>query len=472
VQPLRTLDRPRKQSTLRSAWPFGASIELESLSALLLAIRPSINYREPLFCAFCAPFRPASERRLGVSMRHGDVQEKLQGTNVNGRQDKEDGTPLDDLLSRPVSELVGALDSQDLNLACSFSAVAKCLDMVCEYVGSKISMSESAETSTMLQQDLQRTYEALAKRGILRGFNSCTDALLPLDRELENKDQEKLTGLSSLAFARSRGGGEFTVIIAFAWLAVALIMGPAPTIASLSLVAILVADRFAFSGVVFESIARIVQPARRKQLVQHEAGHFLLAYLLGNPVQACLLDVWSTSKEGITAGTVFFDTELGASTKGRLLSNKLIDRYSVVVMAGIAAEVLTSGKTVGGAADELALGNFLGEGTKISRIVYQARWGVTQAFLLLREHKSAYDALCEALEKGASVGEAIVAIEKALPPDELPSDKRKPKESVPISVSLALNRAELTQKSKALEDKLAIVDKRLVEIMQRLSELQ
>ena len=65
-----------------------------------------------------------------------------------------------------------------------------------------------------------------------------------------------------------------------------------------------------------------------------------------------------------------------------------VDRYCMVVMAGIAGEALEYGKAEGGASDEQAVVQFLGSISSppwgIDRIRDQARWGVVQSVMLLK----------------------------------------------------------------------------------------
>lgn len=125
----------------------------------------------------------------------------------------------------------------------------------------------------------------------------------------------------------------------------------------------------------------------------------------------------------VTAGTSFFDPVLSADiNKRQTVTRPSIDRYSIVVMAGIAAEALNFDKAEGGGGDEMALAAFLSninpnQGSSspwtLDRIRNQARWGACQSILLLREYKACYEALVDALERGGKLGECVYAIEKA-----------------------------------------------------------
>ena len=118
-------------------------------------------------------------------------------------------------------------------------------------------------------------------------------------------------------------------------------------------------------------------------------------------------------------------------TQSRVTRSSL-DRFAIVVMAGIAAEALMFDRAEGGADDEKQLIKLLTDiqpPWNIVRIQSQARWAVVQAFLLVKEHRASYDALVQVLTAKAgtgdvgSVGDLIEAVEKNLPA-VLPSNVR------------------------------------------------
>lgn len=158
-------------------------------------------------------------------------------------------------------------------------------------------------------------------------------------------------------------------------------------------------DQLAYRGAVFESIYRKLFPQYKKKIIYHEAGHFLIAYLLGIPLKGVVTNAWDAQKyreiQG-QAGTIFVDPKLAEELANNRVTRKTLDRLSVVFMAGIASEALNFGRAEGGLSDEQELINFF---TSVSppwnmlRIQSQARWAVMQAILLIREHQTAFDAL-------------------------------------------------------------------------------
>lgn len=188
-------------------------------------------------------------------------------------------------------------------------------------------------------------------------------------------------------------------------------------------------DQVFFKGAFFETLYRSLFPEYKQKVICHEAGHFLIAYLLGIPIRACITNAWDARKYPEIrgpAGTIFYDNRMAEELQKGQVARSSLDRLSIALMAGIAAEAVTFNVCEGGVADEQSLVSLfapLQPAWNIIRIQGQARWAVLQAILLIREHKGAFDAVVKGLEENKSVGDIIFDLEQQLP-KELPSQKR------------------------------------------------
>ena len=212
-------------------------------------------------------------------------------------------------------------------------------------------------------------------------------------------------------------------------------------------------------------LVQLAVPRRRECVLRHEAGHFLCAYCLGLPVQACELNPLRTLADRAfeaRAGTRFLSPAIEALLEERDADEADVRRASIVLMGGIAAEALWAGHAEGGAADEAALralleahvearikarvetqdeaqreapreaqreaqrevqedhledafatASYSAQPPNEQTVRSRARWAVASAVALLRERSQEYEALCAALEDGASVGQCVIAIETA-----------------------------------------------------------
>jgi hypothetical protein len=302
-------------------------------------------------------------------------------------------------------------------------------------------MAEFPETST-IRTDMTMAYQTLKDIGELQVYGAIDSRLPPAagSHAVRPSLLEQVTSLPMKALtpkpsnALLYAGGAVAVLEGI----LSLALGINLNLLVLTTISALAADRLLLNGAIVESIYKIVNPGIQTKIQRHEAGHFLCAYLLGCPVEGCVLNAWAALQDArfgvgrqVTAGTSFFDPILSQqmNSGGGLVTRSSIDRYSIIVMSGIAAEAIYYGQADGGAGDEMALIAFLSQLNGPSKnnvpawnnvsIRNQARWGALQAVLILREYKPCYEALVDALEKGGNLGDCIYAIEKAARDNQL-----------------------------------------------------
>lgn len=296
--------------------------------------------------------------------------------------------------------------------------------------------------------EMTEMYKLLKSTGQLTAYGAAADGKYPAlgAKNVTPILLEKITGLSMTSLTPKPTNTLLLAGVALAVLEGIVSVGTGIDLNFMIFATLFMAflDKLLVNGAVFETATRIFMPEYTDKIRKHEAGHFLCAYLLGCPVEGCVLSTWAALNDArfggkrttVNAGTSFFDPNLSDEINGRKpLTRSSIDRYSIIVMGGIAAEALNFGIADGGAGDEMALVSFLsnlnprsgGAMTwNIDSIKNQARWGALQAVLLLREYRACYDALVDALERGGELGECVYAIETAIKENGLPSVAEKP----------------------------------------------
>ncbi len=155
-------------------------------------------------------------------------------------------------------------------------------------------------------------------------------------------------------------------------------------------------------------------PEERKRILHHEAGHFLVAYFLSIPVTGYTLTAWEAFRQGQPGrGGVVFDRD-GLSEK--ILAQQaplIVERFSTVLMGGIAAENLIYGKSQGGEEDRLQLRSVLmsvGQNPQVHQ--QKERWALLQATNIIKQNRESYEALVKAMEAKASVDDCYKAIQQ------------------------------------------------------------
>lgn len=362
---------------------------------------------------------------------------------------------LDDLLSK--NELKKAILElkQNPDIALTKKRLTSIFDVI-EYCTSqqeediafnKVTTSSSSDPSVRMlaypplskaRMEMTEMYQILNSKGILNLFGAVSTMetnLLPAagskivsPKTLEKITQMKMSSLTPKASTNNlllAAGGILAVLEGFLSLYTGIDYSYLVGITLL----LSLTDKIFLNGACYEQMLKILWPEYSKQVIRHEAGHFLMSYLMGCPVEGFVLSAFGAMKDprfastGISAGTSFFDPDISEQVnKVKPLTRASIDKFSVIVMGGIAAEAICYGKADGGAGDEATLVRFLSMISPLAsgsvtwdaeRIRNQARWGAAQAVLLLKYYKPVYDALVDALERGSTLGECIYAIEKA-----------------------------------------------------------
>ncbi|KAJ0975662.1 hypothetical protein J5N97_017627 [Dioscorea zingiberensis] len=109
------------------------------------------------------------------------------------------------------------------------------------------------------------------------------------------------------------------------------------------------------SNLLLDTIAHIVSQKYHNRVIQHEAGHFLIAYLLGVlPRGYTLSSLEALRKEGslnVQAGTAFVDFEFLEEVNTGKVSAKMLNKFSCIALAGVATEYLLFNYAEGGLGD-------------------------------------------------------------------------------------------------------------------------
>ncbi|MEP0955597.1 ATP-dependent Zn protease [Microcoleus sp. FACHB-1515] len=189
-----------------------------------------------------------------------------------------------------------------------------------------------------------------------------------------------------------------------------------PAVVMASILGLATIDTWSFQGqgraLLLDSLARF-SPDHRDRVIRHEAGHFLAALLLDIPVTGYTLSAWEAWRQGqVGAGGVSFDTTaIEAEIAGGTISTQTIDRLCTVWMAGVAAEDLVYGAAEGGADDRAKLVLLWQQLRRpLTEAQLKARWAALQAKALLETHRSAYDALVEAMQNRAPVQDCVAIV--------------------------------------------------------------
>ena len=100
-------------------------------------------------------------------------------------------------------------------------------------------------------------------------------------------------------------------------------------------------------ALLLDTAARIISPTYKRRVALHEAGHFLIAYLVGILPKSYTLSSWdafiSRRALNVQAGTTFCDSLFQKEVSSGKLTSSSLDKYTCVALAGVATEWLRFG---------------------------------------------------------------------------------------------------------------------------------
>ncbi|BBN14570.1 hypothetical protein MPTK1_6g12720 [Marchantia polymorpha subsp. ruderalis] len=172
-------------------------------------------------------------------------------------------------------------------------------------------------------------------------------------------------------------------------------------------------------ALLLDTIGRLLSEKYRDRVAKHEAGHFLVAYLMGfMPKSYTLSSLDAFQRFGalnVQAGTTFIDFEFQEEVQGGKVSSGTLDKVSCIALAGVATEYILYGVAEGGLSDI----NQLDELMKILGFTQrkadsQVRWAVLNTVSILRRHLNLHSKLANFMSAGKSVLECVGLIEEEL----------------------------------------------------------
>ncbi|KAL8147073.1 uncharacterized protein LOC141707697 [Apium graveolens] len=265
-------------------------------------------------------------------------------------------------------------------------------------------------------------YSFLKDKGFLPTFGKYRNIVLEGPRDVTPSVIRSSAGLQVSKLSPKKWGlsGSSSVVLAGFFAGISFLVNQGIDIRpNLAVVlGLAMADSIFLGGSCLAQISSYWPPYRRRILV-HEAGHLLIAYLMGCPIRGVILDPIVAMQMGIQgqAGTQFWDENMQNELAQGRLSGTAFDRYCMVLFAGIAAEALVYGEADGGENDEnlfRSISVLLDPPLSVAQMSNQARWSVLQSYNLLKWHKHAHRAAVKALEDGGSLSVVIRKVEEAM----------------------------------------------------------
>jgi len=156
----------------------------------------------------------------------------------------------------------------------------------------------------------------------------------------------------------------------------------------------------------------------RQRVIHHEAGHFLIAYLLDIPIldySLSTLEAWRKGYKG--SGGVVLGIEQIKDKENNL------EKLCTVAMAGIAAEQIVYKDAQGGQDDRQHLYSLLlRKGLNRKSHPLKERTALLQAKDLLRKNSSTYQSIVGLMEQGSSIEQCYQSLALDKKPSTVPAE--------------------------------------------------
>ncbi|GJP86433.1 hypothetical protein CLOP_g16456 [Closterium sp. NIES-67] len=200
-----------------------------------------------------------------------------------------------------------------------------------------------------------RTYEWLRSEGLLRNFGRFQTSILEgVPRVVTPKVLRDRSGLQAANLAPQKWGTSTPWLPVALFAAFSALVDVGVDLRPLAIISLGLAmgDAMYLGGRGAGQVLMLLWAPFRERVLVHEAGHVVAAYLLGCPVRGVLLDAFEAMRVGVRgqAGTQFWDEQLEDELRAGQLSSASVDRYSIVLFAGVAAEAMQYGQAQGGRA--------------------------------------------------------------------------------------------------------------------------
>eukprot|EP00215_Chloropicon_roscoffensis_P004915 CAMPEP_0197509840 /NCGR_PEP_ID=MMETSP1312-20131121/45770_1 /TAXON_ID=464262 /ORGANISM="Genus nov. species nov., Strain RCC2335" /LENGTH=354 /DNA_ID=CAMNT_0043057745 /DNA_START=18 /DNA_END=1085 /DNA_ORIENTATION=+ len=186
---------------------------------------------------------------------------------------------------------------------------------------------------------------------------------------------------------------------------------------------LLTVDKVGYNGgiefLAVDTIGRLLSDSYVRRVSRHEAGHFLVAYLMGVLPSGYTLSAWNALRDGgdlsIQAGTAFCDDDFQKEVASGKLSSGALDKFCCIALAGVGQEFIDHGCAEGGMNDISQLDYLLqGLGFSQKKADDQVRWSALNTVLLLRQHQGVIERLAEEMVAGAPLSRCILTVEESL----------------------------------------------------------